>query len=107
PCGAMRGFGAVQTCFAAEAQMDKLATALELDPVELRLLNALDRGDTLPTGQSITGSLPVAEVIKRCAAMPVPARGELARGGLRLGLADDLDGRGRRARRLPRGACGA
>ena len=28
PCGAMRGFGAVQTCFAAEAQMDKLAAAL-------------------------------------------------------------------------------
>ena len=27
PCGAMRGFGAVQTCFAAEAQMDKLADA--------------------------------------------------------------------------------
>ena len=37
PCGAMRGFGAVQTCFAAEAQMDKLAAALDLDPVELRL----------------------------------------------------------------------
>jgi osmoprotectant transport system ATP-binding protein len=36
PCGAMRGFGAVQTCFAAEAQMDKLARALEIDPVELR-----------------------------------------------------------------------
>ena len=41
PCGAMRGFGAVQTCFAAEAQMDRLAEALGIDPVELRLLNAL------------------------------------------------------------------
>ena len=41
PCGAMRGFGAVQTCFAAEAQMDKLADELGIDPVELRLLNAL------------------------------------------------------------------
>jgi CO/xanthine dehydrogenase Mo-binding subunit len=48
PCGAMRGFGAVQTCFAAEAQMDKLAAALGIDPVELRLLNALAPGDTLP-----------------------------------------------------------
>src|SRR4029077_3011191 len=37
PCGAMRGFGAVQTCFAGEAQMDKLAGVLGLDPVELRL----------------------------------------------------------------------
>ena len=41
PCGAMRGFGAVQTCFAAEAQMDKLAAALGIDPIELRLLNAI------------------------------------------------------------------
>ena len=37
PCGAMRGFGAVQNCFAHEAQMDKLAAALGIDPVELRL----------------------------------------------------------------------
>ena len=55
PCGAMRGFGAVQTCFAAEAQMDKLAAELGIDPVELRLLNALGSGDTLPTGQVIEG----------------------------------------------------
>ena len=36
PCGAMRGFGAVQACFAYESQMDKLAAALGLDPVEVR-----------------------------------------------------------------------
>src|SRR5262249_10401414 len=45
PCGAMRGFGAVQTCFAGEAQMDKLADALRIDPIELRLLNAMGPGD--------------------------------------------------------------
>jgi CO/xanthine dehydrogenase Mo-binding subunit len=84
PCGAMRGFGAVQSCFAAEAQMDKLAAALELDPVDLRLRNALAPGDTLPTGQRITGSLPVAEVIRRCAALPEPAPEELPRDPLRL-----------------------
>ena len=44
PCGAMRGFGAVQNCFAHEAQMDKLAAALGLEPVELRLRNALGPG---------------------------------------------------------------
>ena len=44
PCGAMRGFGAVQTCFAHEAQMDRLAAALGLDPIELRLRNALKPG---------------------------------------------------------------
>jgi CO/xanthine dehydrogenase Mo-binding subunit len=84
PCGAMRGFGAVQTCFAAEAQMDKLAAALGLDPVELRLLNALAPGDTLPTGQMIVGSLPVADVIRRAAALEPPAAEELPRDPLRL-----------------------
>ena len=84
PCGAMRGFGAVQTCFASEAQMDKLAAALELDPVELRLRNALAPGDTLPTGQRITGSLPVADVIRRCADIPVPEPEDLPRDPIRL-----------------------
>jgi CO/xanthine dehydrogenase Mo-binding subunit len=84
PCGAMRGFGAVQTCFAAEAQMDRLAEALDIDPVELRLLNALRPGDRLPTGQVITGSLPTAEVIRRAAALPVPEPEELPRGPIRL-----------------------
>ncbi len=72
PCGAMRGFGAVQVCTAYEAQMDKLATALDLDPVELRLRNALASGDRLITGQVINGTAPVAEVIRRCAAAPLP-----------------------------------
>ncbi|PWU24443.1 MAG: xanthine dehydrogenase subunit D [Candidatus Rokuibacteriota bacterium] len=84
PCGAMRGFGAVQTCFAAEAQMDKLASALEIDPVELRLLNALAPRKTLPTGQRLTGSMPVAEVIRRCAALREPSPEELPRDPIRL-----------------------
>jgi CO/xanthine dehydrogenase Mo-binding subunit len=84
PCGAMRGFGAVQSCFAAEAQMDKLAAVLELDPVELRLRNALAHGDSLPTGQKITGALPVAEVIRRAAAIPIPEPEELLRDPIRL-----------------------
>jgi CO/xanthine dehydrogenase Mo-binding subunit len=84
PCGAMRGFGAVQSCFAHEAQMDKLAAALEIDPIELRLLNALAPGDALPTGQTITGTLPVAEVIRRCAELPIAEPEELPRDPLRL-----------------------
>jgi CO/xanthine dehydrogenase Mo-binding subunit len=84
PCGAMRGFGAVQTAFAAEAQMDKLAAALDIDPVELRLLNALQPGDVLPTGQTITGSMPVAETIRAAAALEPPAAEELPRDPLRL-----------------------
>jgi CO/xanthine dehydrogenase Mo-binding subunit len=73
PCGAMRGFGVVQSCFAHESQMDKLAEACGLDPVELRLRNALGPGDELLTGQRIDGTLPVADVIRACAALPVPA----------------------------------
>lgn len=84
PCGAMRGFGSVQSCFATEAQVDKLAAALGIDPVELRLRNALAPRDVLPTGQRITGSLPVAEVIRRCAAIPLPEPEELPRDPIRL-----------------------
>jgi CO/xanthine dehydrogenase Mo-binding subunit len=84
PCGAMRGFGAVQVCFAHEAQMDKLAAALDIDPIELRLLNALKSSDTMPTGQRITGKLPVAEVIRRAAELPLPEPEELPRDPMRL-----------------------
>ena len=84
PCGAMRGFGNVQTCFAIEAQMDKVATALGIDPVELRLINALEQGDTIITGQKITGAAPVKEVISSLADHPMPGPAEnnlLARPG--------------------------
>jgi CO/xanthine dehydrogenase Mo-binding subunit len=73
PCGAMRGFGAPQVCFGHEAQMDKLAAALHTDPVELRLRNALHTGSVLPTGQVLTGSAPVRELIELCARAPMPA----------------------------------
>ena len=72
PCGAMRGFGAVQTCFAYESQMDKLAAALGMDPVELRLRNAMETGDRMITGQRIHSVAPVREVIEATAALPMP-----------------------------------
>jgi xanthine dehydrogenase D subunit len=76
PAGAMRGFGANQVCFAYEAQMDRLAAALGIDPVELRLGNALGHGDRLPTsGQEVTGSLPTAAVIRSVSALPLPDEG--------------------------------
>ena len=73
PAGAMRGFGAVQVCFAHEGQMDRLAAALGMDPVELRLRNVLRTGSVLPTGQVIHGSAPAREVLERCVALPMPA----------------------------------
>lgn len=51
PGGAFRGFGSTQVAFAAEVQMDKLARALNMDPIALRRLNALDAGETTMTGQ--------------------------------------------------------
>ena len=79
PCGAMRGFGAVQVCFAHEAQMDRLADALGMDPLELRRKNALESGDSMPTtGQVIETPLPTVEVIDSLAAMPIPEESERA-----------------------------
>jgi len=76
PTGAMRGFGAVQSCFAYEAQMDKLAAALGIDSVALREKNAVRDGDDIITSQVVEGSEPVSEIVRRCAALPLPAAAE-------------------------------
>ncbi|MGW2277690.1 xanthine dehydrogenase subunit D [Streptomyces sp. NPDC001770] len=72
PCGAMRGFGAVQACFAYEAQMDKLAAELGLHPVDFRRINAMEQGTLLPTGQPCDSPAPVAELLRRVKARPLP-----------------------------------
>lgn len=72
PCGAMRGFGAVQACFAYEAQMDRLAGRLGLDPVGFRRLNAMEQGTVMPTGQRVDSPAPVAELLRLVAARPLP-----------------------------------
>ncbi|WP_433340801.1 xanthine dehydrogenase family protein molybdopterin-binding subunit [Streptomyces sp. CA-253872] len=64
PSGHVRGEGAMQVCAAYEAQMDKLAKKLGVDPAELRLRNVLATGDVLPTGQSVTCPAPVAELLE-------------------------------------------
>ncbi|WP_029138359.1 xanthine dehydrogenase subunit D [Nakamurella lactea] len=72
PCGAMRGFGAVQAAFAYEAMMDKLADALQMDPVALRIRNAMSEGSRVPTGQLVDSAAPVAELIGRVRDLPQP-----------------------------------
>jgi CO/xanthine dehydrogenase Mo-binding subunit len=72
PCGAMRGFGAVQACYAYESQMDKLAEACGLDPVEIRVRNAVSQGSRLATGQVIESPAPLAGMLRELAAMPLP-----------------------------------
>lgn len=72
-CGAMRGFGAVQVAVGYEAQMDKLAGALGMDPVVLRQRNALRQGARMPTtGQRISAPAPVTELLQRVKNMPLP-----------------------------------
>jgi len=74
PAGAMRGFGAVQSCFAYESQMDRLAEAVGVTPLDIRRRNALGRGDPMATsGQIVEGSLPTLEVIDALESIPLPA----------------------------------
>ncbi|MFL6109972.1 MAG: xanthine dehydrogenase family protein molybdopterin-binding subunit [Catenulispora sp.] len=72
PCGAMRGFGAVQACFAYESQMDALAAELGLDPLEIRARNAVRQGSSTATGQVIEAAAPLAEMLDELRAMPLP-----------------------------------
>jgi len=52
--GSVRGFGNPQATFAVEQQMEELADALGMDPMELRLRNANQSGDVTPQGMEIT-----------------------------------------------------
>ncbi|NGO81757.1 xanthine dehydrogenase subunit D [Streptomyces sp. YC504] len=81
PCGAMRGFGAVQACFAYESQMDRLALELGLDPVEFRQRNAMSQGSVMPTGQTVDAPAPVAELLRRVREMPLPPQAQWTAAG--------------------------
>ncbi len=62
PGGQFRGYGSVQTAFAMESLMDELAERLHIDPVELRILNANQAGDTTLVGGRL-GSARLAECL--------------------------------------------
>jgi xanthine dehydrogenase D subunit len=72
-CGAMRGFGAVQTCYGHESQMDKLAVACGLSAVEIRTRNLIRTGDTCITGQILDGNAPTDELMSWLNDYPMPA----------------------------------
>jgi xanthine dehydrogenase D subunit len=75
PCGAMRGFGAPQVAIGYEAQMDRVAAAAGLGPLEVRRRNALGEGGTLPSGQAIRGPVATVELLDRLEALPLPGDG--------------------------------
>jgi CO/xanthine dehydrogenase Mo-binding subunit len=68
PNGAFRGFGAPQTEFAAEMQVNRVADALGLSPLELRRRWVYREGDTTPTGQVLRESVAGLEVLEAAAA---------------------------------------
>ena len=67
PAGAFRGFGGPQGAFAAECQMNKLAEALGIDPVELRRINTLREGSIGITQRPMPEGVTMPEVIDSCA----------------------------------------
>ena len=68
PGGAFRGFGAPQAAFAAETQVNKLAEALGMDPVEIRRINSLRDGSVGITQTPLPAGVTLPTVIDRCAA---------------------------------------
>jgi len=68
PSGAFRGFGSTQVCFACEIQMDELARALGLDPVELRRRNGFAPGGRTGTGQLLDEGVGYLETLEAAAA---------------------------------------
>ncbi|NDJ85806.1 MAG: xanthine dehydrogenase family protein [Chloroflexi bacterium] len=68
PTGAFRGFGGPQAAFAAEGQVNRLAEALEMDPVEVRRLNVLDEGSLTTVGTPLPPGVTIRQVVEACAA---------------------------------------
>lgn len=67
PTGAFRGFGGPQGAFAAEGMMSRLAEALGLDPVEIRLRNVIHEGSIMSVGTPPPPGVSMEEVVESCA----------------------------------------
>lgn len=67
PTGAFRGFGAPQGAFCAEGMMNRLADALGIDPVSLRLMNTIREGSILSVSSVVPKGVSMPEVIEACA----------------------------------------
>lgn len=67
PGGAFRGFGGPQGAFMAEMQVNKLADALGMDPVEIRMRNLFKEGSIIAMGSIIPPGVTIREVTERCA----------------------------------------
>jgi CO/xanthine dehydrogenase Mo-binding subunit len=104
PGGAFRGFGGPQGLFVAETQMNKLAEALGIDPVELRQRNLLTEGALLSVGTPLPPGISLQEVLTSCAEHSGWTRSENGWG--RASLAQPATSPGRNVRRGIGFACG-
>jgi len=86
PNGAFRGFGAPQTQFAAEVQMERIAERLGLDPVTIREVNALRPGDTTATGQTLGRDTSAVQVLREAVRRTGFRRKRRALAGTRRGI---------------------
>ncbi|MDQ4074794.1 MAG: molybdopterin-dependent oxidoreductase, partial [Chloroflexota bacterium] len=76
PAGAYRGYGCPQGFFPLEVHMEKIAHALDLDPLEFRLKNALQAGDEHPFSRAWSeGREPQPEIVNTCGLVECAARG--------------------------------
>lgn len=98
PCGAFRGFGVPQVCFAMESQMNELAARLGMDPFDLREKNGLRQGDLTPTGQLLEMEVPFLETVRlareELARTELPAAGPDERIGIGIGCSIKNSGMG-------------
>ncbi len=66
PSGAFRGFGAPQAIFAAEGQMNRLAAALGMDPLEIRLKNSIREGSIGSVDTPFPPGVSMPQVFEAC-----------------------------------------
>jgi CO/xanthine dehydrogenase Mo-binding subunit/aerobic-type carbon monoxide dehydrogenase small subunit (CoxS/CutS family) len=92
PAGAFRGFGVPQSALAQEQLFDELALKLGLDPLEFRILNALEVGQPTVTGQIFADGLGFKQCLEalrprwRAARAEAEAFNAAAKGPLRRGV---------------------
>jgi CO/xanthine dehydrogenase Mo-binding subunit len=67
PTGAFRGFGGPQAAFSAESQVNKLAEALHIDPIEIRLINALQENSLLSVNTPVPAGVTIRQTLETCA----------------------------------------
>ena len=67
PRGAFRGFGGPQGAFACEMQINKLAEALGMDPVEIRMRNVARDGSLISVNTPLPKGVTMDKVIVECA----------------------------------------